>query len=129
ALHGLARLGQAAEVAPELSLLAKAVEGDFVSARAAHCRALATRDADALFAVSDDFDAMGADLLAAEAATDAAVTWRASGDARKAAAAERRTETLAQRIQGATTPALQAVGFRASLTRVERETAVLAAAG
>lgn len=129
ALHSLARLGQAAETAPAIAELAKAVERDFVAARAAHCRALATRDADSLLAVSIDFEGMGSDLLAAEAATDAAVSWRAAGDVRKAAAAERRAEALTQLIQGATTPALQAVGFRASLTRVERETAILAASG
>jgi DNA-binding CsgD family transcriptional regulator len=129
AIHGLARLGQAAEVTDDLSRLAKTIEGDIVPARAAHCRALADRNADALFEVCGDFEAMGSDLLAAEAATDAAVAWRSGGDTRQAAAAERRAETLTQRIQGATTPALQAVGFRASLTRVERETAVLAAAG
>jgi DNA-binding CsgD family transcriptional regulator len=72
---------------------------------------------------------MGADLLAAEAASDAAVAWRRSGDARRAAAAQGRAATLAARCERATTPALQAVEPRALLTRAEREVALLAAAG
>src|SRR5207245_3160414 len=79
--------------------------------------------------VSDAFAEMGAPLLAAEARADAAVAWRRLGDARRAAAAERRAGSLAARCEGAMTPALQAVAARAVLSTAERETALRAARG
>ena len=60
-------------------------------------------------AVSSDFEAIGADLLAAEAAADAAVAWRKAGDPPKALAAERRASLLASRCEGVRTPALVAL--------------------
>jgi DNA-binding CsgD family transcriptional regulator len=72
---------------------------------------------------------MGADLLAAEAAADAAVAWRQAGMAREAGIAERHAALLAGRCEGALTPALQAIGTRAQLTPAERDTALLAARG
>ena len=72
---------------------------------------------------------MGADLLAAEAAADAAVALRRAGDPRAAAAAERRAGDLAAQAEDPVTPALQGVETRAVLTPAERETAVLAANG
>jgi DNA-binding CsgD family transcriptional regulator len=129
ALHGLARLGKAREVVARLETVAESIEGDLAPARAAHTRALVRRDADGLLCVSEAFQGMGADLLAAEAAADAAVVLRRSNDARRAAAAERRAAELASRCEGASTPALQAVGTRAQLTPVERHVALLAAGG
>lgn len=129
ALHGLARLGRARAVIDRIEALAESIEGDLAPARAAHARALAREDADGLQSVSETFWAMGADLLAAEAAADAAVAWRRSNDPRRAVAAERRAAELASRCEGASTPALQAIGTRARLTPVEREVALLAAGG
>ena len=60
---------------------------------------------------------------------DAAVVWRRSNEARPAAAAERRAAELVSRCEGASTPALQAIGTRAQLTPVERQVALLAAGG
>lgn len=129
ALHGLARLGRPKEVTGRLDSVAEGIDGEIGPARAAHTRALAGGDADGLLAAAERFDAMGADLLAAEAATDAAVVWRRGGEPRRAAAAERRAGELVARCQGASTPALQAVDSRARLTPVERQVALLAAAG
>jgi DNA-binding CsgD family transcriptional regulator len=129
ALHGLARLGHAREVASRLAALTAQIEGDLAPARAAHACALTGRDPEALQAVSGVFDGIGAHLLAAEAAADAAGAWRQRDDPRAAAAAERRARILADRCQGATTPSLQAVATGVHLTRAERETALLAAAG
>ena len=129
ALHGLARLGRAREVADRLEAVARSIEGDLAPARVAHARALAASDADGLLGVSEAFAAMGAELLAAEAAADAAVALRRGNDSRKAAAAERRAAELASRCEGASTPALQAIGTRAQLTPVERQVALLAAGG
>lgn len=129
ALHSLARLGHAKEAATRLTTLAGQVDGDMVPARAAHVTALARQDAAGLDGVSSAFEAMGADLLAAEAAADAGVAWRRSGVPRKAAASERRAATILGRCEGARTPAVQAIEARAHLTRGERDAALLAAAG
>jgi DNA-binding CsgD family transcriptional regulator len=129
ALHGLARLGYAQEVMARMAALAEAIEGPLAPARVAHTRALAARDPGALASAADVFEAMGADLLAAEAATDAAVAWRTAGDTRHAAAATMRAGALANRCEGAVTPALQGVEARTRLTPAEHEAVVLAAAG
>ena len=129
ALHSLARVGHAKEIAARLSELAAGIEGELAAARAAHTRALADRDPEALETVSETFDALGADLLAAESAADAAVAWRRRGDHRAATAAERRAGWLASRCEGADTPALRGGEARARLTAAEWEAAQLAAAG
>jgi len=79
--------------------------------------------------VSAAFATMGADLLAAEAAADAAMAWRQAGEPRKAAAAEHRAAGLLDRCEGAATPAVQAVERRSHLTPTERHVALLAAGG
>lgn len=129
ALHGLARLGQAREVQAALTREADRVEGELVQVRAAHARALARNDADELSRIADAFEAMAANLLAAEAAADAAVALRKSGDRRRITAAERRARMLAERCEGATTPALIRIESPAVLSRGERDAALLAAAG
>jgi DNA-binding CsgD family transcriptional regulator len=129
ALHDLARLGHGKEVVCELSGVAAEMEGGLASLRATHAQALVSSDGAALEQVSAGFEAIGSDLLAAEAAADAAVAWRKQGDPRKSAAAERRAHLLAARCEGARTPALMAVSARAALTARELEIARLAAAG
>jgi DNA-binding CsgD family transcriptional regulator len=129
ALHDLARLGHAKEVVVRLGELAQVIEGDLAPTRAAHAAGLVAGDAAQLEEVSASFEGMGADLLAAEAAADAAVAWRKDGDPRRAAAAERRARGLAARCEGARTPALTAVSARAALSARELEIARLAAAG
>ena len=130
ALHDLARLGRAAEVAPRLRELAEFVEGPLAPARAAHAAALASPDALGLEAASSAFEACGALLLAAEAAADAAVVWRRQEDPRKGTAADRRSRALMVGCEGAQTPSLTtAASARATLTPRELEIARLAAAG
>ena len=110
ALHSRARIDRPAEVLGRLEDLAAGIEGDLAAGRAAHVRALAAGDADGLAEVSAAFERMGADLLAAEAAAQAALALRRRGEARRATATERRMEGLRERCEGALTPALQAVG-------------------
>lgn len=129
ALHSLARVGHAKEVSAALSDLAPEIEGELASSRAAHAGALAGRDPEALESVSQTFDTLGADLLAAEAAADSAVAWKQRGDHRAATAAERRAGWLSSRCEGADTPALRGGEARARLTAAEWEAANLAAAG
>jgi DNA-binding CsgD family transcriptional regulator len=129
ALHASARIGRSRDVCDRLAGVAARIDGDLAPARAAHVEALVAGDAAALAAVSHEFEAMGADLLAAEAAADAAVALRQAGEQRDAAAAERRAGMLAERCEDPATPALQAIEARARLTPAERDTAALAAGG
>ena len=129
ALHGLARLGHAREVQTALAREADRIEGDLIHARLAHVRALVRGDANELSVVASQFEAMSANLLAAEAAADAAVAWRRAGEPRRAKAAEQHARLLVDLCEGARTPALQSVEARAILSRAERDAAILAAAG
>jgi ATP/maltotriose-dependent transcriptional regulator MalT len=129
ALHALARLGRARVVAARLRELSAGVDGALAAARAAHACALHGDDPVGLLAASEAFETLGADLLAAEAAADAAVGWQRQPDRRRSAAAARRAAELAARCEGATTPALHSVAARAVLAPAERDAAVLAAAG
>ena len=129
ALHALARLGQAKTVSDRLADLTARIDGPLAAARATHAAGLATGDPAMLEEVAQSFEGMGADILAAEAAADAAVAWRRSGSRRQAAAAERQAASIAARCEGASTPALQAIEARAVLTPAEREAALLAANG
>ncbi len=130
ALHDIARVGPAAEVAARLAELAEVIEGPLAPARAAHARAKAARDAAGLEQAAGAFEVIGALLFAAEACTDAAVAWQQRGEPRKATAAERRAAALAARCDGARTPGLDdAAPARAVLTAREFEIARLAASG
>jgi len=129
ARHTLARLGHATEVVDGLGALAGSVEGELMAARAAHAAALAAKAQEALADVSARFEALGAVLLAAEAAADSAVAWRQWGDPRRAAKAEQRADALSATCENPVTPALLAIKSRSRLTQAERETALLAAAG
>jgi DNA-binding CsgD family transcriptional regulator/type II secretory pathway predicted ATPase ExeA len=130
ALHDLARLGRAPVAAGRLRELTEVVQGPLAPLRADHAAALVAGDAAGLEASSGAFEAIGAILLAAEAAADAAVALRRAGEPRRAAAAERRSGDLAARCEGAGTPALStAAPARAALTVRELEIARLAASG
>jgi DNA-binding NarL/FixJ family response regulator len=129
AWHSIARLGRPTEAAEQLARLAETVEGELIQVYVAHARALARHDSEELAVVATRFEVLGALLLAAESAADAAVHARRAGDQRRAAALERRAVTLAGRCEGATTPALQSIRAGTQLTEAERDTALLAAAG
>lgn len=129
ALHDLARFGRPKEIGNRLDRLAEQIDEGLVGPRAAHVRHLVAGDARGLEQVSESFADLGADLLAADAAADAAVAWTRHGHPRGAAAATRRAIRLADACEGAGTPALRSIDARARLTPAEREAAVLAAAG
>ena len=101
-----------------------------VSARARHAAAARARDARELDGAADDFEALGAMLLAAEAASAAAEAFSRAGDRRAATAALRRASALAAACEGAATPGLiHATTAAVPLTGREREIAMLAAEG
>jgi DNA-binding CsgD family transcriptional regulator len=129
ALHGLARLGRARKVTVRLSDLADQVDGEFVAARAAYARAVATSDSQALHEVTDTFERMGTVLYAAEARVEAAAVSRREGRPRDAAADEHRAAQLLSRCEGATTPVIKTITARARLTPGELDAAMQAAAG
>ena len=129
ALHSLVRIGQPRQATERLRSLAPEVEGDLVSIRADHAEALVDRDPARLESVSVRLEIIGADLLAAEASSDAAVLWRRQGDMHKAVSPEFRARDLMDRCEGASTPALWSVTARSVLTPSEWETAILASEG
>jgi DNA-binding CsgD family transcriptional regulator len=129
ALHSLARVGESSRAAGRIHEIAARVEGKLASARVAHVDALVDSDAVALDAVSAEFERMGASLLAAESAADAAAAWVRRGEKRAAAASERRSMVAGASCSGAQTPALESAKSRAWLTASERDAAHRAAAG
>ena len=129
ALHDLARLGQAHQVAGRLHGLAAQVDGESVTARAAYANAAAAGDSQALDQVSEAFERMGANLYAAEASAEAAAVLRRDGRAREAAAHENRAAQLLSLCEGASTPVVSTIRARARLTSGELDIALQAAAG
>jgi DNA-binding CsgD family transcriptional regulator len=129
ALHGLARLGHARQVAARLAALATQVDGALVAARAAYAYALASRDDTALDKASRDFEDLGAILYAAEASAEAAVVLRRAGKARQATAAEQRAARMLAHCEGAATPPVRTITARVRLTPSELDAALQAAAG
>jgi DNA-binding CsgD family transcriptional regulator len=126
--HDLLRTG-GNDVSRRLSELADECDSPLVSARARHARGRQSGNANELAKSADDFEAMGAMLLAAEAAADAAEAFRRAGDQRAATAASHRSKALAAFCEGADTPGLIRANTVIPLTAREREIAVLAAEG
>jgi DNA-binding NarL/FixJ family response regulator len=128
-LHEVARLGGAEDVAARLATTAARCEGELAAACASHASALASGSVDGLLSAADSFAALGAMLLAAEAATEAGHTLYDAGERRAASAAFARAGQLAEACEGARTPALTAPVAVAPLTARERDIATLAARG
>ncbi|WP_375476308.1 AAA family ATPase [uncultured Jatrophihabitans sp.] len=129
ALHSVARLGGAAQALDQLCELATAIEGAFNVARLQHVRGLVGGDPVLLGEAAAAFAAIGADLLAVEAYTDAAVRWDDMGEQRHAAAAGQHARRLLALCEGARTPRLRSMESRLRLTAAEFEAAELAARG
>jgi len=116
-------------VADRLAELATQVDGPRAGLAAAHAAALAADDGDALHAASVELEKMGALLLAADAAAQAAAVHTRQGRRGSAQAAAVRAHQLAQTCEGARTPALAAIAAPLPLTTREREIVTLAAGG
>ena len=76
-----------------------------------------------------DLEAIGADLMAAEAATAAGAAYTRAADARRATAAGHRARALLDRCGPVRSPLLAAGQATATLTSRERDIAVAAARG
>ncbi len=128
-LTDIARLGGAKYAAPRLAELAGQIDGAFSPARANFAAALAQDAPELLLAAADELNAVGADLLEAEAAAAAAVAWRKAGRVRNATAAAHRAAAAGARCPGARPPALSGIPISTPLTPREHEIALQAAAG
>jgi len=127
-LHDLMRTSTHDE-SGRLLELADTCDSPLVAARARHAAAIRARDAGALSRAADEFEALGAKLLAAEAAAGAAEAYTRAGDQRAATAARRRSSALAAECEGASTPRLALPAGAVPLSGREREIARLAAEG
>jgi DNA-binding CsgD family transcriptional regulator len=116
-------------VADRLAQLATQVDGPRAPAAAAHATALATGDGAALHAASVQLEEMGALLLAADAAAQAATAHTRHDRRGSAQAATARAHRLAQACEGARTPALATLAAPLPLTGRQREIVALAAGG
>src|SRR5262249_57618284 len=112
-----------------LRVLAGACDSPVISARARHAAAARARDARELASAAGDFEALGATLLAAEAASGAAEAFTRAGDRRAAAAALRRASALAASCEAAATPALFHPAVPDPPSRRERQIVMLAPQG
>ncbi|WP_405931859.1 LuxR C-terminal-related transcriptional regulator [Streptomyces sp. NBC_00827] len=128
-LTDVARLGGAKEVTGRLTALSLNCDGELAPARAQLAAALAADDPDRLLRAADACQAIGADLLDAEASTAAATAWRRADRPRRAASATQRAAVARGRCEGARTPLLTTAQATAALTAREREIALLAAVG
>ncbi|MGP8160044.1 MAG: LuxR C-terminal-related transcriptional regulator [Candidatus Dormibacteria bacterium] len=128
ALHDAARLGDPSG-AERLEHLAARCEGELVPALAAHVRALVDVDAPSLESVSVEFERMGLTLLAAEAAAEAAETYRRAGMSNRARVPALRSAALAADCERSRSPALDRVSTRGVLTDRELQVARMASGG
>lgn len=112
-----------------LTELGAHVAGPRVAVATRYAAAVRADDADALGRVSFEFEAMGDRLAAADAAGQAATSYRRSGRTGSAMSAAARSQRLAIQCGGATSPAIAAASFGPPLTAREREIAVMVAEG
>lgn len=116
-------------VAERLGHLATQVDGPAAVVAARHAAALADSDGPGLQDVSRRWEQIGALLVAADASAQASGAFRRAGLRGSAAVAAARAHDLAQRCEGADTPALRSTAAPLPLTEREREIASLVAAG
>lgn len=128
-VHDLARLGDAESALSAICEFKATVDGPLPEARCWYVNGVAKGDGKMLERASARFREYGADLLAADAAADAARVWERLHEARNATRARRIARELAALCQGARTPALTGLSSPTQLTAREREVASLAALG
>ena len=127
ALHDLVRMGAGPRAAEHLERLAERVDGEFMPGRVAYARAVVGGDLASAVDAADRFEAIGANLFAAEAATVERRLALDAGLKRRASAAASRADDLLARCEGASLPWLDRDGVLQGLSEREREVALLAA--
>lgn len=116
-------------VAARLGELSGVVQGARAPLASRYATALAATDGPALAKVSDDFEAMGDRLAAADAAASAAAAFTLADRRGSALTAATRSRRLAADCAAVLQPRLQAADLPVKLSSRERETAALAAQG
>jgi DNA-binding CsgD family transcriptional regulator len=127
--HDIARFGEPEAVVDRLDELAGIVDGPLVRAFATHARGLLGADPKLIARSVDEFEAIDALALAAEAAAEQADVLSRRRDQRGATAARHRAAAIATRAGGVATPPLARGSGIEPLTAREREVALLAAEG
>ncbi len=127
AAHDLARIGAADLAADRLAALSGQIEGALLPAMLAHAVAVRHADPDGLDRASVALAGIGADLLAAEAACQAALAFRAAGRQRPATLAALRAQLLWAGCEQVRTPGLDPEVF--VLSERERQVATQVAGG
>lgn len=117
------------DTSARLQELASACDSPLVSGRARQVAAASAHNAQELVSVADDFEELGAMLLAAEAMTAAADVLIRAGQRRASTAARQRAGVLCAFCEGAATPGLSYAAAAAVLSEREREIGMLAAKG
>ena len=129
-LADLARLGGAGQAAARLGEIAEAFDGELVPALAHLAAALAAGEPARLVKAAGELAALGADLMAAEAASAASAACARAGDTRRATAAARDARRHLERCgDRPRTPLLRESRTTATLTEREREITAMAARG
>jgi DNA-binding CsgD family transcriptional regulator len=129
ALHDALRLGSRSSTIERILALGSGMEGELAATFVEHARALGDDDGHHLDVVADRFEAMGALLLAAEAAAHAAAAFGRAGLRARSSTAAGRSAALESRCEGASTPVLRERSMPARLTAREHDIAALAASG
>jgi DNA-binding CsgD family transcriptional regulator/tetratricopeptide (TPR) repeat protein len=130
ALHGALRLGAGGDISARISLTGTLVSGQLAAGYVDHAQALHAHDGPRLDAVSVAFEQMGALVLAAEAACEAAECYAQGGLVVRHLASMSRAEEVLRGCGGRpVTPVLARSGAVEVLTRREREVANLAGQG
>ncbi|WP_137875658.1 LuxR family transcriptional regulator [Rhodococcus sp. Q] len=128
ALHLATRLGDAT-TAPRLAELAAMCDGVLVPLAAAQAAAFESGDGDELARIAGEFERGGALLDAADAAAQAAVAYSNADRRRDSLDAAATANSLAQRADHASTPAILEAARPLPLTSREREIASMVAVG
>jgi DNA-binding CsgD family transcriptional regulator len=127
ALHDLVRTGAGAPAADRIERLRDFVDGSFMEARLSFCRATSREDMDLATQAADQFDAIGANLFAAESAALEGRLASSRGLRRRASTAEARSARSLTRCEGPNMVWLPRSTNRSQLSDREREVALLAA--
>lgn len=127
--HDVARFGDPEGVVDRLDELGTVVDGPQVGTFAIHARGLVEGDPKLIARSVDEFEAIDALALAAEAAAELGDILGRRRDQRGATAARRRAAAIATRAGGVGTPPLARGSGIEPLTAREREVALLAAEG
>lgn len=127
--HDLARLGDAGAQRGRLAELAGEIDGELVPALEAHADALFTGAGRALEAAAERLAELGVELIAAEAALEAAAAYRSEGLRRRAAEADALARRLLVSCGAERTPTMHTDLGLVALTAREHEVAALAVRG